>query len=172
MTIVLLGYMGSGKSIVGRELALEMSYNFIDFDVFLEEKEGASIQSIFKRKGEIYFRRLEIKYLKEVLNIEESVIALGGGTPCYGNNIDVINGQNSGKSIYLKASISTLASRLFNERKKRPLIAHIEQLDDLQEFIGKHLFERTPYYLNANHTISTDNRTTTEIVQDITSQLF
>ncbi len=172
MTIILMGYMGSGKSTVGKQLASRLSYEFVDFDAYLEAKEGMSIASIFERNGEVYFRKLESKYLKKALDIKNSIIALGGGTPCYGDNIKVISAASFSKSFYLKTSISTLVSRLFNERNKRPLIAHIKNREELQEFIGKHLFERSPFYLQAQHTITTDNQTDLEIAELIKSTLL
>ncbi|MDD3723627.1 MAG: shikimate kinase, partial [Lutibacter sp.] len=96
MKIVLLGYMASGKSAVGRILSEKLNIQFIDLDSFIEEKEQLSISEIFETKGEIYFRKIEGIYLQELLNSKEStVISLGGGTPCYGNNIDLIENKSN-----------------------------------------------------------------------------
>ena len=95
MKVILLGYMASGKSTIGRLLAEEKGLKFINLDEYLEEKEEKSISDIFKDKGEIYFRLKENEYLKELLEKKESfVLSLGGGTPCYSSNMDVINSYN------------------------------------------------------------------------------
>ena len=92
MIVVLMGYMGSGKSTIGKELATLLKYNFLDLDDYISEKENATISDIFKDKGEIYFRKKETEYLKEIINsYNDIVLALGGGTPCYGNNLKILN---------------------------------------------------------------------------------
>lgn len=165
MKIVLLGYMASGKSAVGKILAKKMNLQFIDLDVFIEEKEGISISSIFELKGEIYFRRIESIYLQELLNLSENcIISLGGGTPCYGNNMDFI--KNDGISFYLNASIQTIFDRLQGETSQRPLVASIGK-DNLKEYLAKHLFERNPFYQKADFTVSVDNQNLNEIVKSI-----
>ena len=116
MKLVLVGYMASGKSSVGKVLADSLECNFIDLDDYIETKEQQTITEIFAQKGEIYFRLKEIVYLKEILDSKDSlVLSVGGGTPCYGENMDAIN--NTSTSIYLKASISTLLKRLSNEKE-------------------------------------------------------
>lgn len=173
MIVVLIGYMASGKSTLGKILAEKLSYEFLDLDDYIEKKENSTIKNIFKLKGEIYFRKLETLYLKELLNSKTNlVLSLGGGTPCYSNNMDVILNVDNAKSIYLKASIPTLIKRLKNEKGKRPLIAHIETDDLLAEFIGKHLFERSQFYSLANVTVTTDNKTENDIIEELVLQLF
>lgn len=163
-----MGYMGSGKSTIGKELATILNYNFLDLDDLISSNENASISEIFKAKGEIYFRKKETYYLNELMNSSENrILALGGGTPCYGKNIDVITRNSNVISFYLKLSIPLLAERLFKERQKRPLISHLNSEDQLLEFIGKHIFERVPYYDKADHTISTDNQITKDILEEI-----
>lgn len=165
MKIILLGYMASGKSTVSRLLAEKLGMNAIDLDDYIIKKEGASILDIFKNKGEIYFRVQENKYLLELLTNDNSfVLALGGGTPCYANNMDII--KNHANSIYLKANLITLFDRLFKEKENRPLIASLNK-EKLKEFIAKHLFERAPFYDQADHTIYIDNKTATDIVDEI-----
>ena len=84
MNIIILGYMGSGKSIIGRELSLKVNKKFIDLDSYIEEKEKDSISNIFQNNGDLYFRKQESKYLKEILkNNNDLVLSVGGGTPCY-----------------------------------------------------------------------------------------
>ncbi len=173
MNIVLLGYMASGKTSIGKILAKNLAYNFTDLDDVIEDSEKNSIQDIFKLKGEIYFRKKESCYLKMILNNNDKmVLSLGGGTPCYGNNMNFLQSFSNGKTIYLKATISTLVDRLINEKSARPLISHIESEEALKEFIGKHMFERTQYYSQANLIVSTDNKTEQEIVEAIILNLF
>ena len=123
MKIILLGYMGSGKTTIGIQLAKKLYLNFTDLDEFIEEKEQKSIKEIFKQKGEIYFRKIEHKYLKQFINENESyVLSLGGGTPCYAGNLDLILHDKNNLSFYLRGSISTLFKRLSENKFKRPLI--------------------------------------------------
>lgn len=170
MEIVLLGYMASGKSTIGKHISDKMNLNFIDLDAYIEKKENKSISDIFSSKGEIYFRKQEGIYLKEILSAKSNyVLALGGGTPCYGANLEHIK-KSSAKSIYLKANIPFLVKRLENEKSKRPLIANLNN-NDLIEYIGKHLFERAPFYEQATFKVVIDHKTIDEVVKEITTQL-
>jgi shikimate kinase len=145
MKIVLLGYMASGKSTIGREISKKLDMKFIDLDDYISKREKRSISEIFKVKGEIYFRRIESLYLSEILNSKDNfILSLGGGTPCYSNNMDLIMNSEA-VSIYIKAGIKTLVSRLTAEKNKRPLVAELED-DKLVEFVAKHLFERGFFY--------------------------
>ena len=173
MNIVLLGYMASGKTSVGRLLAKNLGYSFIDLDDVIVENEKSSIQDIFKLKGEIYFRKKESYYLKKVLeNKDKMVLSLGGGTPCYANNINLLKGSKNITTIYLKSSIKTIVKRLKNEKQARPLVSHIETEALLQEFIAKHMFERSPFYSQANLVVSTDDKNINEIIEAIIFDLF
>ncbi len=165
MKIVLLGYMASGKSAVGKILAKKMNLQFIDLDDFIEEKEQQSITDIFKTKGEIYFRQVEGVYLQELLNLSEKcIISVGGGTPCYGNNLKLI--KEKAISFYLKASIKTIFERLKHETSQRPLVSTIG-IDNLQEYIAKHLFERASFYEQADFSIVVNDKDLNEIVGEI-----
>lgn len=169
MKIVLLGYMASGKSAVGKILAKKMDVQFIDLDDFIERKEQLTITDIFKTKGEIYFRKVEGIYLKELLNLSKKcIISVGGGTPCYGNNLELI--KEKAISFYLKASINTIFERLKHETSQRPLVATIG-IDNLQEYIGKHLFERNSFYDQANFTVAVNKKGLNEIVDEINKLL-
>lgn len=173
MVIVLMGYMGSGKSTIGRHLASILNYDFIDLDDYIETKEEQSITSIFQSKGEIYFRKLETKYLQELLSSEDNVVlALGGGTPCYSNNMELILTTNNAKSVYLKLSITALVERLKSEKQNRPLISHLNSDEALLEFIGKHLFERSQYYSQSNYTINTEGKSIKDITELILMHLI
>lgn len=172
MNIVLLGYMGSGKSTIGKVLAHELNYHFIDFDDFLQEKEKMTIKEIFDVKGEIYFRKLENKYLQEVLQVKpQTVISLGGGTPCYGDNIDRI--KNSGNStVYIKVAVEELVARLWKARADRPLLAYQDTPEKMEEFVRKHLFERSFYYNQADVKVLVDERSALKVAHEIKARLF
>lgn len=165
--------MGSGKSVIGKKLSEVLKYDYLDLDDYIQLKEGKTITEIFKGKGEIYFRKIESKYLKEVIdNKLNTVISLGGGTPCYGENMSKIKNAKNSSSIYLKASISVLAERLFLEKNHRPLISHIHDKEELIEFIGKHMFERSPYYMQSDITIDTGQNSIDEAVETVVLKLF
>ncbi|MDV7188334.1 shikimate kinase [Lutibacter sp. TH_r2] len=169
MKIVLLGYMASGKSAVGKVVAKKMLIPFIDLDAYIEAKEQSTISTIFKEKGEIYFRNKESECLKELLSSKnDMIISLGGGTPCYGNNMELIT-ENS-TSIYLKASINTIFERIKKETLQRPLVATIG-IDNLKEFIAKHLFERSPFYESASKIANVDDKSILEISEEIITLL-
>lgn len=170
MKIVLLGYMGSGKSTVGKQLAQKLSLPFLDLDTYIEEMTGSTIAQIFKEKGEIFFRQKEHQYLKELLEqSDDAVIALGGGTPCYSNNMELIL-SHSRNVFYLRLGIASLAKRLQSEKDQRPLIRHLPDLE-LPEFIGKHLFERTPFYNRAPHILQADKMEDAALLDAITAKL-
>lgn len=159
--VILIGYMGSGKSAVGKLLAEKLAYRFIDLDEYIERREGATIDSLFQNRGEVYFRKKEAQYLQEVVSLTGTVIALGGGTPCYGTNMNVIL-ERTPMVFYLKASVSTLLKRLEGEVTQRPLIKGLLK-EDLPEFIRKHLFERNFFYLQAPHSIVVDELSVIEV---------
>lgn len=169
--IILIGYMGSGKTAVGQALSDKINKTFIDLDNYIAKQEEMSIPEIFEKKGEIYFRKKEYIYLKELLekNTSEIILSVGGGTPCYGENMKMIN-EASDNVFYLKATIDTLCDRLSKEKNERPLISHLSD-NDMQEFIRKHLFERNFYYLQARHKIDVDTLSVDEIVEKIETLL-
>ena len=165
--IILLGYMGSGKSSVGRYLSQKKDLNYCDLDGYIEKKEGMSISEIFQSKGEIYFRKIEHLYLKDILrNKIYQILSLGGGTPCYAGNIDLINNQNI-DSFYLKVDLDTLTERLFNQKDKRPLLNEIETKIELKDFIRKHIFEREYYYRQAKQILDVSSLSISEIADKI-----
>ena len=160
--IALIGYMGSGKTKVGKQVASLLNYKFIDLDAQLEAQLGSSIAEIISKKGELFFRKAERSLLLDLLATESTmVLSTGGGTPCYYDNMDVLTQYCH--CVYLSAPVGVLYSRLQNDREHRPLIAHLTD-DDLKEFIGKHLFERTPFYQMAQQTVPALNATAKSIV--------
>jgi len=170
--VILIGYMGSGKSAVGLLLKKKIGLSFWDLDDYIEKQENTSIASLFSSRGELYFRSLERKYLEQLLaDPNPMIIALGGGTPCYYDTMDFLTQNENTTTVYLKTSITELGARLFPTRKSRPLIAHLQSEEELTEFIGKHLFERIPFYSHANFTIATDGLTSTEVAQKIATLL-
>ncbi|MDY3537657.1 shikimate kinase [Riemerella anatipestifer] len=170
MIISLIGYMGSGKSLISKKLSEKINFNLLDLDKVISEQEMSEIPQIFKEKGEIYFRKREKEILEHLLNTQKStVFSLGGGTPVYYNNIDTINTLS--ESIYLRTSVKNLHKRLIKEKSSRPLIAHIKDNDQLLEFIAKHLFERQAYYSKAKYIVDTDDKSPDEIVNEIISLL-
>lgn len=173
MKVFLVGYMASGKTTIGKVLAKKMNFQFIDLDQYIESKEAMSVPDIFKLKGEIYFRKKELLYLKELIESDKkAIISLGGGTPCYGNNIELLLNSEDTITIYLKASLNELVKRLSKDKQSRPLIAHLTTEESLFEFIGKHLFERSNYYSQSSKTINVDHKSTNEIVENIILSLF
>lgn len=168
--IILLGYMGCGKSTVAKSLSKNTGIPFVDLDQYIEQKTKLTINAIFEQRGEIYFRKLEHQAFIELLNSPDRlIIGLGGGTPCYANNHELLIGENI-SSIYLKASIETLFSRLSLNKSKRPLIAEKSE-EELKEFIAMHLFERSFYYNQAQYKVSVDDKTIDETVLDIVAIL-
>ena len=154
--------MASGKSTIGKEVSKKLYMNFIDLDTFIEKRENQSISAIFKVKGEIYFRSIERRYLKELLNSDaDFVLSLGGGTPCYGDNMALILASEA-TSVYIKAGIPALVARLTAEKSNRPLIANLAD-DKIQEFVAKHLFERRFFYEQADIILPTNAHSIAEI---------
>ncbi|SMG52122.1 shikimate kinase [Arenibacter troitsensis] len=166
MKIVLVGYMGSGKTTIGKLLAKKLKISFLDLDEVIEERLEDSISDIFNGKGEIFFRKKEHEYLNDVLTQKNNfILSTGGGTPCYSGNMDTML-ELADYVFYLKISIPGLVKRLILEKEQRPLIKNIDD-GDLPEFIGKHLFERNNFYLKANHIIECDNKDPKALVDEI-----
>lgn len=172
MKIILSGYMGSGKTAVGTVLAHKTGLPFVDLDEQIKKREGRDIPEIFKSSGEIYFRKREGEVLLELLNSEEDfILSLGGGTPCYGKNLEVLKENKDVQLIYLKTSLQELLERLKQEREQRPVISHLQTDEELEDFIRKHLFERAYYYNQSEFIISTDAKTPEEIATEILQRL-
>ena len=164
--IILVGYMGSGKSLIGKLLSEKTGIKFFDLDQIIEQRENQIIKKIFDTKGEIYFRKLEHNVFLELLQSNDDIIlSCGGGTPCYYNNHELLNESNL-YSIYLQGSIDTLYNRLILETNKRPLISGIKE-PELKEYIAKQLFERSYFYNFSNFKINIDNKTPESIVSEV-----
>lgn len=151
--ILLIGYMGAGKTTLGRALADELGLQFIDLDLFIEERFRKTIREIFAERGEEEFRRIEQSMLHEVAEFEDVVISTGGGTPCFFDNIEYMNRQ--GTTVFLDVPVERLFIRLSIARSKRPLIKEKND-EELRIFIEEQLQKRMPYYSKASHTFTAD----------------
>ena len=154
MKIFLIGFMGSGKTTIGRRLVERIGFDFVDTDRFIEMQQGMTVSEIFARRGEAAFREMERGILLELQKTEYAVVSTGGGMPCYGNNMDVM--LESGKVVYLKTSPQALARRLFRSHSERPLIKGKTE-KELQQYIIEKLAEREPFYNRAHIIIQTEN---------------
>jgi shikimate kinase len=164
--IILVGYMGSGKSEIGKTLSKKINLSFLDLDDLIEKELFKTINQIFADEGEVYFRKFEHQVFFKKVNANESfVLSLGGGTPCYANNHELLKNRDV-ISIYLKASVDTLKNRLQYQKAKRPLLKDLSE-DELSEYIAKHLFDRSYYYNQCKYIVGVDGKTPNEIVAEI-----
>ncbi len=164
---ILLGYMGCGKSSIGKAIEEIYSKKYFDLDSVIEKEQQLSINEIFEQKGALFFRKLERKTLENIINSNKNaIISLGGGTPCYYDTMNYLE-VNYQKTIYLKSSVKILTQRLYLEKDNRPLLSEIETEKQLEEFIAKHLFERTYFYQKAQHTVLVDKKEIEEISKEI-----
>jgi shikimate kinase len=152
--------MGSGKTTLGKKIAKKMNLPFIDSDREIEERHQKSIGDIFTENGESFFRTLETDYITSLQNKDEFVLATGGGMPCFGKNMELLN--NLGTTFYLERSSKELANRLFNAKSRRPLIEGMEQ-EELLSFIEERLSMREEYYKSANVVLGRDDQTVSTI---------
>lgn len=149
--LFLIGFMGSGKSRWGARLASHLELPFVDLDYQIEQEEQKSIAEIFAREGETGFRAVEQKHLHALADQPDTVVALGGGTPCFFDNMTWIN--RHGRSFYLKVPLDTLIERLQRKGGHRPLLAQLPPAD-WPEILGKMLLQRAPYYEQASQTVA------------------
>ena len=172
MKIILIGYMGSGKTTIGKQLSSVLNYKFIDLDQAIENEAQQPISEIFSKKGELYFRKKERIILEKILSSNSNIVlAIGGGTPCFGDTMGFIKSSENAISIYLKSSHKELTDRLFNKRLNRPLIAHIPSPELLNDFIRKHLFERSYFYNQSDIKLSIDDLTAAAVVEEINKEI-
>lgn len=151
--LILIGFMGSGKTTLGRALAKELGLTFIDLDNYIELRRCKSINRIFEESGEDGFRTIERNLLHEVCEFENVVISAGGGTPCFFDNIDYMNAQ--GTTIYLQVSNERLLERLRIAKSRRPLLKDKND-EEIKAFIEEQLARREKYYLQADYTFASD----------------
>lgn len=166
--IFLTGYMGSGKTSAGKTLATQLGYEFIDLDKFVEQEYKMTIPEIFSSKGEKEFRAMEHNALKKVIEKENTVVACGGGTPCYYNNMELMN--NNGTTVYLKMSADSLVNRLMNAKDKRPLIINKDE-KQLREFVNRQLEKREDTYHQAQYIVKGKDLNVKELAAFVKEQI-
>lgn len=151
MKFFIVGYMASGKTTFGKELAKDEGLPFLDLDDCIEEREGRSISEIFAICGERYFREVERRVLHELCDEQnEFVMATGGGTPCFFDNMEYMN--CTGRTVFLNVSLSVIVKRLKRQRADRPLLARYSD-DELESFVREHLESRLSFYMKAKEQI-------------------
>jgi shikimate kinase len=164
MKLFLLGYMGSGKTTIGKSLAGKLSCSFSDLDEEIEKGEGMTVREIFSKRGEEEFRKLERDYLLKFSSVQKTVVAAGGGTPCFLNNMDWMN--KNGMTVYLKVSPDTLFGRLRREKESRPLIKDLTDAE-MKKYIYDKVEERKKYYSRSHLIVECDNKNKSEIIKEI-----
>ncbi len=162
MRVYLIGYMASGKSWLGKELALGMGYHFLDLDEEFEKKYRVSILDFFEKYGETLFRTMEESILHETSTLDHLIISTGGGVPCYFKSMDFI--LASGLSIYLRMSVSDLVERISKIKKQRPLLKHVQE-ENMETFVREQLSERERWYMQANHVFDGPDYPVQEILE-------
>ena len=148
--IILIGYMGSGKTTVGKALSKNTGMMFYDLDWYIESRMRKSVSQIFAERGEEGFRKMEYNMLHEVAEFEDVIISCGGGTPCFFDNMDYLNQQ--GDVVYLKATPEVLYRHLLMAKVERPLLKG-KTPEELIDYITAHLEEREPFYGKARYTL-------------------
>ena len=146
--IILIGYMGSGKTTVGKALAAELGMRFYDLDWYIEGRMRQTIAQIFSERGEEGFRKVEHNLLHELAEFEDILISCGGGTPCFFDNIDYLNQQ--GDTLYLKVAPEVLYKHLKMGKTIRPLLLN-KTPEEVQHFISEQLQIREPFYQKARY---------------------
>ena len=148
--IILIGYMGAGKTTIGKALSKELGIIFYDLDWYIESRMRKTVSEIFAERGEEGFRKIEYNMLHEVAEFEDVIISCGGGTPCFFDNMDYLNQQ--GQVVYLKADPEVLYKHLMMAKVERPLIKG-KSHDELLAFIREQLEKREPFYSKARYTL-------------------
>lgn len=154
--VIFVGFMGCGKSTLGKKLAQSLKINFIDSDTEIEQHYQKTIGEIFAEHGESNFRELEAEYIEALDLRDDFVLATGGGMPCFGNNMDVLN--NTGTTFYMERSPKELTNRLINAKNKRPLIEGMSE-EELLSFVEDRLLLREEYYKKATVVLGRDEQT-------------
>ncbi|MFZ9662158.1 MAG: shikimate kinase [Chitinophagaceae bacterium] len=164
MRIFLIGFMGSGKSTWGKKLGEMMGMKFVDLDTVIEERTNMDINGIFRMKGESFFRKIEAVCLRLLAKEDNMIIACGGGTPCFHDNISEMN--SSGITVWLNTPKNVIASRLLDEAEHRPLVRDLNP-EQLTEFIEDKLEERMQYYGLAQIVVDTTISTPEELYHQL-----
>jgi len=148
--IILIGYMGAGKTTIGKALSKELGIIFYDLDWYIESRMRKTVSEIFAERGEEGFRQIEYNMLHEVAEFEDVIISCGGGTPCFFDNMDYLNQQ--GQVVYLKAEPEVLYKHLLMAKVERPLLKG-KSKEELLKFIKEQLEKREPFYTKARYTL-------------------
>jgi len=148
--IILIGYMGAGKTTVGKALSKALGIPFYDLDWYIESRRRKTVAQLFAELGEEGFRKIEYNMLHEVAEFEDVIISCGGGTPCFFDNMDYLNQQ--GQVVWLKATPEVLYKHLLMGKGDRPLLRG-KSPEELIDYITEHLREREPFYAKAHYTI-------------------
>ena len=164
--IFLIGFMASGKTSKGKKIARKMEIPFIDLDRVIEEQEKQTITDIFETKGESYFRKLEAKILRQFPKDLKAVIAVGGGAPCFYDNIQYMN--YLGTSVFLKRSKQKILGRLRQNKDKRPLVAKLND-QELKDFIEQGLANRNSFYEQAEFIFDADEQKINKLIAVLTN---
>lgn len=159
--IILIGFMGSGKTTLGKQLAKQMTLPFVDSDQLIEKIEGMPVSEIFEKHGETYFREREKEILLSIEEISDMVLSVGGGLPCQEDRMELLN--KLGTTIYLRLMPEILFQRLENEREKRPLLKDV----DLLQFIVQKLEEREVYYNKAQIILDVEDQTVDGVLKSL-----
>ena len=167
--IFLIGYMGAGKTTIGKEIAMRLDWQFIDMDLFIESRYHKKVPSLFAEKGEETFRDIERNVLQEIAQFENTVIATGGGVPCFFDNMDVMN--RTGITVYLKTPVSELVQRLLVCKQERPLIKDKNE-EELTWYIAGHLEKRETWYNRAALVFPVEQIHTRQDLVTITEKLI
>lgn len=163
MTIFLIGYMASGKTTFGRALARRIGYQFIDLDFYIEQRFRKSVSELFAIHGEEWFRERERDLLREIGEIDHAIIACGGGTPCFFDNMDWMNAH--GLTVCLEATDECTVRRIILGRRKRPLAAD-KSPEELMEFVRAHKSSRAPFYNRARITFPSDQLESSSMIRN------
>ena len=148
--IILIGYMGAGKTTIGKALSKELGVVFYDLDWYIESRMRKTVSEIFAERGEEGFRKIEYNMLHEVAEFEDVIISCGGGTPCFFDNMDYLNQQ--GQVVYLKAEPEVLYKHLLMAKVERPLLKGKSE-EELLKFIKEQIEKREPFYTKARYTL-------------------
>lgn len=157
--------MASGKSLVGASLAQQLNFRFVDTDQWIEARLCKNISEIFSEEGEDFFRAKEKECLEFLVDKENLVIATGGGMPYYNDAMELI--KELGETIYLKANIDTLGTRLWNEKEGRPKLSTLENEEQLNMFVTEHLSQRASVYEQCNAIVCVDGKSVEQISEEI-----
>lgn len=166
--IFLIGYMGAGKTTVGKELSEQLGLSFIDLDCYIEGRYHRTVGQLFVEKGEEAFRDIERRMLREVATFEDILVSTGGGVPCFFDNMEFMNGV--GTTVYLKVSVDELTKRLEVCKNTRPVL-NGRSGQELRKFISESLEKREPFYTKASVLFEAEEMLTDQDVHTISKAL-